>query len=310
MARPMLLDVDTGVDDAIAMALATRLSSHDLIALTTIAGNVPLEYATNNTQRVATWLNLDVPIYQGMSEPLVRPLWDAREHHGFDGLGGWKPPVDPAALADGFAPQAIVELAARHRGDIAFVFVGPLTNLAVAVNLEPRIAQWVDRLVIMGGAFFGRGNVTEYAEFNIFVDPEAAAAVARAGFKATWIGLDATHQATITPDDWEDLAAADDVAGTLVREVTRRSLTEMGRTAFHLHDPLAVAVASMADCVHVQQGDVTVDVGEVRRGQTRCVIAPHGVEGTLVATSVDQIAFDRVFTNLLPRRSVSGHLGT
>src|SRR5690349_11036054 len=129
----MLLDVDTGVDDAVAIALASKLDSHELVALTTVAGNVPVEYATANTLAVAAWMGLDVPIYRGMSEPLARPLFDAREHHGFDGLGGWIPPVTPASLEVETAPAAIVRLAREHQGEITFVFVGPLTNLAVAL---------------------------------------------------------------------------------------------------------------------------------------------------------------------------------
>lgn len=310
MGRPMLLDVDTGVDDAVAIALASRLSSHDLVALTTVAGNVPLDHVIHNTQRVAAWLSLDVPIYSGMSEPLVRPLWDAREHHGNDGLGGWNPSVDLAPLASGFAPASIVELADQHRGEITFVFVGPLTNLAIALKLEPRIADWVDRLVIMGGAFFGRGNVTEHAEFNIYVDPEAADVVARAGFNATWVGLDATHQSTLTLQDWQSMDDSDDHVLTLVREVTRQSLTEMRKQAFHLHDPLAVAVASDEQCITTYQGAVVIDVGEIRRGQTRVTVSPGGDSRAQAAVDVNQTEFDTIFSKLMPRGSVANRAGT
>jgi inosine-uridine nucleoside N-ribohydrolase len=207
--------------------------------------------------------------------------------------------VEPAELSDTRAPQAIVELAERHRGEIAFVFVGPLTNLAVALKLEPRIAQWVERLVIMGGAFFNPGNVTEHAEFNIFVDPEAAACVAAAGFNATWVGLDATHNANLTRADWDKLTD-DSVAVTLVREVTRRSLVELGRPTFHLHDPLAVAVASEPESIYVVNGEVLIDTGEFRRGMTRCAeTAPDRI--AIVARDVRHEAFDPVFNRLIPR---------
>lgn len=302
MPRPMLLDVDTGVDDAIAIALATRLSAHRLVGVTTVAGNVPVEYATDNTLKVLRWLGQDIPVYRGASEPLVRPLHTAREHHGHDGLGGWALPVAGTTVQDQTAPEAIVRLAREHRGDITLVFVGPLTNLAIALNLEPRIVDWVHRLVIMGGAFFGRGNVTPYAEFNTYVDPEAAAAVARSGMPTTWIGLDATHQVTIDAESWPRLTGPDPAGLTLVRETTRRSLTEMGRKAFHLHDPLAVAVAEDPDICLYDTGDVLVDTGEFRRGLTRVAESETSTRSASVARHVAQSRFDQILELLVSRR--------
>jgi purine nucleosidase len=301
VTRPMLLDVDTGVDDAIAIALATRLTEHRLIAITTVAGNVPVEYATENTLRVLAWLGLDIPVYQGVSEPLVRPLHDARAHHGYDGLGGWALPSSPTSIQDQTAPEAIVRLAREHQGEITFVFVGPLTNLAIALKLEPAIARWVHRLVIMGGAFFGRGNVTPHAEFNVFVDPEAAAVVARSDIHATWVGLDATHQTTITAQQWPGISGTREDGVSLVREVTRRSFAELEREAFHLHDPLAVAIAEHPEICTYVEGEISIDTGEFRRGATR-VSHPDGTQALArVAKQVDQRAFDVVFRQLVQR---------
>lgn len=298
LKRPLLLDVDTGVDDAVAIALATRLNEHTLVAVTTVAGNVPIEFATENTLRVREWLGADFPVFRGASEPLVRPLLDAREHHGHDGLGGWSLPAARSEVRDETAPEAIVKLAREFRGDMTFVFLGPLTNLAMALNLEPRVVDWVHRLVIMGGAFFGPGNVTPFAEFNIFVDPEAAALVARSGIPATWVGLDATHQTNISRESWERLSGPEENGVVLVREVTRRSLMERGRDVFHLHDPLAVAVAEHADIVTCPTGEVIVDTGEFRRGATRLAA---GSPTARVAQGVDQDAFDAVFGALVRR---------
>jgi purine nucleosidase len=302
VARPLLLDVDTGVDDAVAIALATRLTAHELIAVTTVAGNVPVEFATDNTLRVLAWLDVPVPVYRGASEPLVRPLVTAREHHGHDGLGGWQVPAEPATVSNETAPEAIVRIARQHQGEVTFVFVGPLTNLAIALNLEPRVAQWVDRLVIMGGAFFGPGNVTDVAEFNVYVDPEAAAVVVRSGIAATWVGLDVTHRTNLTMDHWRALATADDPGRVLVREVTRRTLADLGRPAFHLHDPLAVAVAEHPETVTCERGGVSVDTGEHRRGATR-VTQENAVDapGPQVARHVRQEEFDAVFRALMFR---------
>jgi inosine-uridine nucleoside N-ribohydrolase len=296
----MLLDVDTGVDDAIAIALASRLDSHELVALTTVAGNVPVEYATANTLAVAAWMEIDVPIYRGMSEPLSRPLFDAREHHGFDGLGGWTPPVAPATLEVETAPEAIVRIAREHRGEITFVFVGPLTNLAVALSLEPRVAEWVDRLVIMGGAFFVPGNTTPHAEFNIYADPEAAAKIARSAMRAEWVPLDATHETGITLEHWNRIADSDDRGHVLVREVTRRSLTELKRPRFYMHDPLAVAVVETQSAVEMTVGAVVVDVGEFQRGKTR-LTEPVDDEGmNIVARHVRDDVFGSLLERLVP----------
>lgn len=300
MTRPMLLDVDTGVDDAVAIALASRLESHELVALTTVAGNVPVEFSTANTQAVVAWMQLDVPIYRGMSEPLARPLFDAREHHGFDGLGGWKPDVPLPEIQRETAPEAIVRLAREHQGEVTFVFVGPLTNLAVALSLEPRIVDWVDRLVIMGGAFFVPGNTTPAAEFNIYADPEAAARVARTGMTGIWVPLDVTHQTGITRPQWERLDGSDDPAHVLVREVMRRSLTELNRPRFHLHDPLAVAVAEVDGIVGVRRGKILVDVGQFERGRT-LLTQPTGDDPSGVAAiQVDHEAFATVMARLAP----------
>ncbi|HUG16291.1 MAG TPA: nucleoside hydrolase [Thermomicrobiales bacterium] len=301
MSRPLLLDVDTGVDDAIAIALATRLVDHSLVAVTTVAGNVPIEFATDNTLKVLAWLKQDIPVYRGASEPLVRALHTAREHHGHDGLGGWTLPSAQTGVQEQTAPEAIVRLAREHRGDITFVFVGPLTNLAIALNLEPRIADWVHRLVIMGGAFFGPGNVTSDAEFNIFVDPEAAAAVARSGVRATWVGLDVSHQTSISSGQWARLAGPDEGGLTLVREVTRQALTELGRAAIHLHDPLAVAVAERPQICTYFTGDVGIDTGHVQRGKTRVTTSVGPTASANVAREVDQHGFDTVLRMLVDR---------
>lgn len=299
MPRPMLLDVDTGVDDAVAIALASRLETHSLVALTTVAGNVPVEYATANTQAVVAWMELDVPIYRGMSEPLARPLFDAREHHGFDGLGGWKPEVTPARVESETAPEAIVRLARELQGEITFVFVGPLTNLAVALSLEPRIAEWVDRLIIMGGAFAVPGNTTPHAEFNIYADPEAAAKVARSSMRAEWVGLDATHETGITRVHWEQLVESDDPGQVLVREVSRRTLTELNRPRFHLHDPLAVAVAESQSAVVMSVGKVVVDVGAFERGKTRLIEPVDEDVASIAARHVNEDAFHAILNRLV-----------
>lgn len=296
MARPMILDVDTGVDDAMAIALATRLSSHELLAVTTVAGNVTLDRATTNTLRVLAWLGADIPVFRGMSAPLVRPLHTATRVHAEDGLGGWMAPESSSEVGCFTAPEAILRYAREHKGELDGVFVGPLTNLAVALLLEPELAGWFRSVTIMGGAFRVPGNETPAAEFNIFVDPEAASLVARSGLPATWIGLDVTHQTSIGRDDWSAIVEGATPAADLVRSVSRYTFEVRGREQVYLHDPLAVAVAADPGLVEVQTGQVFVETSELARGETRCAA---GLGNSRVATGVNASRFIAFFRESL-----------
>lgn len=296
MPIPMIMDVDTGIDDAMAIALATNLPDHELVAVTTVAGNVPLDVATRNSLRVLSWIGADVPVYRGMSRPLVRPLQTATRFHGNDGLGGWDAPDSDRSIQGETAPEAILRLAREHQGELEGVFVGPLTNLAVALALEPELAGWFRKVTIMGGAFYRPGNETEHAEFNIFVDPEAADQVARSGIPATWIGLDVTHQTFLAVEEWSELEAATSANAQLVREVTRFAFTTRGQKQAFLHDPLAVAAAAYPDLVTVVSGQVLVDTGHVAPGETR--LSPgEGISGA--ATAVDIDGFRTLFRDRL-----------
>ena len=294
--RPLLLDVDTGVDDAMAIALATRLDHHELIAVTTVAGNVPLPYTTSNTLRVLEWLGEEIPVYRGMYEPLARPLITAGHVHGDDGIGGWNLPAPTLSVEVATAPEAIVRLARKHVGEIVFAFVGPLTNLAVALRLEPELPDLVTRLVIMGGAFFNPGNVTPDAEFNVYVDPEAAALIASSGFNATWIGLDVTHQTVLDRECWATLETAANPTSALIRDVCRRSFESRGVEHVHLHDPLVVAVVESPELVGTVAGEITIDVGAYVAGRTR--VAPQVASPGSAAATVDVDGFQEIFARL------------
>lgn len=295
---PLLMDVDTGVDDAMALALASRLERHALVAVTTVAGNVPVDIATFNTRRVLSWVDVDVPVHRGASRPLIRPLSTATEYHGDDGLGGWEAPAPKIEESGVTAPEAIVQLAREHAGELVCAFVGPLTNLAIALSLEPSLPELVSRLVIMGGSFENPGNVTRFAEFNVFVDPEAAAQVASAPFNALWVGLDVTHQTLFTRELWESLSDGSDVGSVLVREVCRHSIEGRGRAGVALHDPLAIACLEKPELVSVESGVIVVDLSEERRGATR-LARPAGADRLQqAAVSVDVAGFEQVFRRL------------
>ena len=201
---PIILDVDTGTDDALALAYAVASPDIDLVAVTTVAGNVDVERATANSLAVLDWLGAShVPVHRGASRPLVRAHRDAASYHGESGLGSAKLPPSKRQIGADRGPAAIIRMARERPGELTLVAVGPLTNLAIALNVEPRFPELLPSVVIMGGAFHVPGNVTPAAEFNIYVDPEAAGQVFAAPFsRLVAVGLDVTERVTLTRDDW------------------------------------------------------------------------------------------------------------
>lgn len=283
----IILDVDTGTDDALAIAFATRHPAIDLIAVTTVAGNIDVEKATANTLAVLDWLGAgEIPVHRGASRPLVRPHRDATYFHDEHGLGGARLPASERELGADRGPAATIRLARQRPGEIVLVNTGPLTNLAIALNVEPRLIEWLRAVVLMGGAFHVPGNVTPTAEFNIYVDPEAAEQVFSAPFpRLTAIGLDVTERVAITRADWDAVNSDADLppSASLLREVGKFAFTRLDRDRFALHDPLAVAVAIDPSLVRNEDATVVVDTSEAEVGRTR-VVGPGSVQ---VAVEVD-----------------------
>ena len=199
MATPIILDCDPGIDDALAIAFAHGHPGIDLVGITTVAGNVSLVRTTANALAVCEYVGAaGTPVTPGCAGPLLRPALDARQVHGESGLGGAVLPEAAADPAAGHAIDYIIDTVRAAPGQITLVATGPLTNIALAVKREPRLADWVREFVIMGGSA-GRGNVTPAAEYNIWADPEAAAVVFRAGWTVVMLGLDVTLRTGATP---------------------------------------------------------------------------------------------------------------
>lgn len=256
----VILDVDTGVDDAMALALAVHLPGLELVAVTTVAGNVGIDNTTANTWRVLHVLGASaVPIYRGLSRSLAGEVIDASEIHGKSGLGGLvlPEPSSKEQLHRPFAPEAIVDLVNAEPGALTLVFTGPLTNLAVAIALDPTLPAKICKLVVMGGSL-GRGNVTPYAEFNIGADPEAARQVF-AACSLTMVGLDVTTKVKVTKDLWERLAGVTTPEATIVREATAHFFRPGSVGEPNLHDPLAVGVAFDPSFCTTKRGTVKVE---------------------------------------------------
>jgi purine nucleosidase len=192
MTTPIILDCDPGIDDALAIVFAHGHPEIDLLGITTVAGNAGLARTTENALAVCEYIGAgEVSVTAGCAGPLLRPAFDARHVHGESGLGGAVLPAPKSAAAAGHAVDYIIDTVGSARGEITLVATGPLTNIALAVKREPRLADWVREFVIMGGSA-ARGNVTPAAEYNMWADPEAAAAVFRAGWTVIMLGLDVT----------------------------------------------------------------------------------------------------------------------
>jgi inosine-uridine nucleoside N-ribohydrolase len=284
---PFILDVDTGTDDALALAYAVASPQIDLVAVTTVAGNVDVEKTTANTLSVLDWLGAgNVPVHRGASRPLVRPHRDAVYFHDEGGLGGAQLPPSSRSIGVDRGPAALIRLARLRPRELKLVTLGPLTNLAIALNVEPALPELLKSVVVMGGAYTVPGNTTPAAEFNILVDPEAAEQVFTAPFpNLTAVGLDVTQRVALTRDDWDAVNAASSLPppASLLREVGKFAFSRLGRDQFSLHDPLSVAVAIDPTLIDVRELAITVDVVEPERGRTR-IVGPGTVR---VAVSVD-----------------------
>lgn len=291
MTTPIILDVDTGIDDALAIALAVKAPNCDLVAMTTVAGNIDIGNATRNTLDVLDMLGAtDVPVHRGASRPLVRPHKDAAYFHGLNGIGGAKLPRSTRSVGPDRGPAAIIRHAAARPGEITLVCTGPLTNLAIALNVEPELPNLLKRVVLMGGAYQVPGNTTKWAEYNIFCDPEAAAQVFETPFPdIIAIGLDVTHQCKLPNDIWHAIEEQADPVARLFRAVLEAPFAIREQTGFHLHDPLALGVALDPTLVTTGRYTVSVHAGSDERGSTS-LGQPALVN---VATAVDHQRFLR-----------------
>ncbi|MEJ8545196.1 nucleoside hydrolase [Brevibacillus borstelensis] len=277
MKEKVILDVDTGIDDALGIMLAVKSGRFDILGITTVNGNVSLAKATENTLKVLEFLGAEkeIPVVCGADRPIIRPTFFEHRVHGEDGLGGaLRDASVKTQTATGFAPDFLIENVLRHDGEVTLIMTAPLTNLAVAVRKCPEIVRHVKEVIVMGGVVKDFGNVTPTAEYNIYVDPEAAKIVFHAGFpKLTLVGLDVTRKALLTEEHIAKLG--DTPIGQYVKTSTgdymQRYFERNGVRACAMHDPLAVGVALQKDLVTTRRLFVDVETrSELCDGQTVC----------------------------------------
>ena len=246
--KKIIIDTDPGQDDAIAILLALASPDKlDVLGITTVAGNVPLELTSKNARIVCELAGRDdLFVFAGCEKPIIRPLITAEHVHGKTGLDGPNLPEPKMPLQDMNGVDFIIETLKVHEANsITLCCLGPLTNIAVAIQKEPEILSKLKEIIMMAGAYFEVGNITPTAEFNVFVDPEAAQIVLNSTVKKTLLPLDVTHKILVTSDKIQEFKNFGSIVGTTVSEMLefseRFDKQKYGSNAAPLHDPSVIA---------------------------------------------------------------------
>jgi pyrimidine-specific ribonucleoside hydrolase len=301
---PVIMDCDPGHDDALAIALALARPELDVLGITTIGGNAPLAATTRNALRVLALLGrTDIPVAAGPAQPLVRPLETAPQVHGVSGLDGADLPEPAAESRPEGALEFLRATLAAAPAPVTLIPTGPLTNIALLLRTYPSIGDKIARISLMGGAMRA-GNWTPAAEFNIWVDPEAARIVFRSGLPITMSGLEVTHQALFGRPEIARLDGLGTRVGTvfadLLRFFVKFHVERYGTADTPIHDAVAVAAVARPEMVGTHRYHVDVEVsGELTRGRT--VVDDRGQHGSGLEPNVDvALRIDRAaFADLL-----------
>ncbi|MFD9903734.1 nucleoside hydrolase [Streptomyces sp. NPDC059063] len=303
-ALPLIIDTDTGSDDAVALLLAAASGLADVRAVTTVAGNVPVGTSTRNALiSLETAGRTDIPVHPGCARPMLRALTGAQHVHGEDGMGDIGLPDPTATPRPTHAVEALLSHPRAHPGELTLVTLGPFTNIAAALLLDPDLFTRYRHVYCMAGAADLRGNISPTAEFNVWADPEAARIVTRAATpaKVTWIGWDVSRKdAVMTPADQRHLEQLGTPMATFAHRINRtvadwaRDVT--GLSGYDLPDPVAMAVALDPGLVTAHEhAHVEVSLADETRGQL--VIDRRGsapAPNITLVRGVDEAGFKRL----------------
>ncbi len=309
-ARKIIIDTDPGQDDAVAILLALASPELDVIGITAVAGNVPLSLTEKNALKICELAGrTDIKVYSGAIRPLMRPLVTAEHVHGKTGLDGPDLPEPKMKLQDKYAVDFLIEtLMAEDSGTVTICPLGPLTNIALALVREPRIAARIKEIVLMGGGFFEGGNITPAAEFNIHVDPHAADIVFRSGIPIVMMPLDVTHKALTSTARVAAFRALGNQPGMAVAEMLgfseRFDKEKYSGEGGPLHDPCVIAYLIQPDLFKGRNCNVEIETrSELTMGMT--VVDWWGVTGreknALVMRDVDHEAFFALLVSRIGR---------
>ncbi len=272
---PIIIDTDPGQDDAVAILLALASPEFEILGITAVAGNVPLALTEINARKICELAGRpDIKVFAGASRPLLRPLVTAEHVHGRTGLDGPVLPDPTMPLQKQHAVEFIIEtLMTREAGTVGLCVLGPMTNIALALIREPRIASRIKRIVAMGGGFFEGGNMTPAAEFNIYVDPHAARVVFDADIPITLIPLDCTHQALTSAARVEKFRMMKNKSGpataALLDFFERFDEQKYGTDGGPLHDPCVMAWLIKPELFQSRDVNVSIECeSELTMGMT------------------------------------------
>ncbi len=279
--KKIILDTDPGVDDATAIILALRSPELEVLAITTVSGNVHVNQCTTNVRRILALLRPEpCPfVAAGEDRPLVKPPFSAPSVHGEDGLGdlgnAYYPDIEQIKLEEKKAVDLILDLIVRYPDEVTLIPVGPLTNIARAILKDPRTMRRVKEIILMGGAVTVPGNIPPgAAEFNLYVDPHAAEVVLNFGLPVTMVPLDVTHQVKLTRElARRELSSAQDKAARFIWDACQKYMDfyrdDQGYDGCYLHDPLAVGVAIDPSFIMTEEMRIYVETeGKVTAGMT------------------------------------------
>ena len=304
--KPVILDVDTGIDDAIAIILALASHKINLLGITTVSGNVDVEKATRNTKRILKFLNReDIEVHKGSGKPLVRPLVDASEVHGRTGLANQLEDIVVEEELEETALQFLEEKIIEYAGEITIITTGPQTNIAHLLTQKPDLSAKINALIMMGGVVDGRGNHTPVAEFNILTDPESAKIVFKSSVKnKTLVGLDVTRKALLKKEDLSKIK--DPILAGFIEKLTekymRRHFNKWGEYACPMHDPLTILYFLEPNILKTILKYVTVETNSTYcDGMTVCDFDNHwnNMPNINVAIEIDENLFKEQFIELI-----------
>lgn len=295
MTNSIFMDMDPGIDDAAAIMMISAYNQWKIVGINALSGNVEVEKTTENALKIVEAIGVDTEVFKGASRPLVKEAHAAYSVHGHDGLGDSSLKCQSHKLSEEYGPIAMIN-AARKNKDMWILATGPLTDIAIAVILEPNFPKMIGRLVIMGGAYnlnpYGVGNVTKHSEFNIWADPEAADIVLRSFEGAVLIGLDITADPKVWISRDEILKLKKTTRSVILDAITRKFISTYG--AFIPHDPVAAYYILEPESFKTEKYCIKVNTGKFR-GMTSVYNSAVNCKAVNVATDIDAKSFKNAF---------------